>query len=64
MILVCPHNADWDSIVCAVETAAEQHLSGTQEGAVDDSVEHARALLRDAVKRPAPTAVEIRSRPQ
>ena len=57
-------DADWDSIVCAVEAAAEQHLSGTQEGAVDDSVDHARALLRDAVKRPAPTAVEIRSRPQ
>ena len=51
--------ADWDPIVCAVEEAAAEHLPGGQAGASAEAVEQARALLREALTRPAATAVEI-----
>jgi hypothetical protein len=51
--------ADWDPIVCAVEEAAAKHLPGGQAGASAEPVEQARALLREALTRPAPTAVEV-----
>jgi hypothetical protein len=51
--------ADWDPIVCAVEEAAAKHLPGGAPGASAEAVEHARALLREALTRPAPAAVEI-----
>ena len=52
--------ADWDPIVCAVEEAAAAHLpSCTDDPEQDAAVARARALLRDAARRPASTAVEI-----
>jgi hypothetical protein len=53
--------ADWDPIVCAVEEAAAAFLPACVD---DDSeqaaaVARARALLRNATRRPASTAVEI-----
>ena len=51
--------ADWDPIVCAVEEAAAQHLPGGQASASAEAVERARALLREALTRPAATTVEI-----
>ena len=57
------HGADWDPIVCAVEEAAAEHLAdATGDAPVDDAVARARALLRNAVSPPKPTAVEIRAR--
>jgi hypothetical protein len=54
-------DADWDTIVCAVEEAAAEHLDdATGDVEVDDSVARARMLLRNAVSPPKPTAVEIR----
>jgi len=53
---------DWDSIVCAVEEAAAQHLPDGQADESTEAVERARALLRDAVTRPAETTVEIQHR--
>jgi hypothetical protein len=50
---------DWDPIVCGVEEAAAKHLPGGQGGASAEAVEQARALLREALTRPAATAVEI-----
>ena len=52
--------ADWDPIVCAVEKAAAAHLPSCPAGPDSDAVERARALLRDAVRGPTGTAVEIR----
>src|SRR5262245_28507455 len=52
--------ADWDPIVCAVEEAAAAHLPSCPAGPTSDAVERARALLRDAVRHPAGTTVEIR----
>jgi|SRR5436190_134225 len=54
--------ADWDPIVCAVEDAALTHLPSCPAEPTAEAVEHARALLRDAVRRPATTAVEIHRR--
>src|SRR3546814_2686201 len=55
-------DADWDTIVCAVEEAAAEHLADAAgDVPVDDSVARARTLLRNAVSPPKPTAVEIRS---
>jgi hypothetical protein len=54
--------ADWDPIVCAVEDAAAKHLPGGQTSASAETVERARALLREALTRPAATAVEIQPR--
>jgi hypothetical protein len=54
--------ADWDAIVCGVEEAAAQHLPGGQTDESAEAVERARALLRDAVTRPAGTTVEIQPR--
>jgi hypothetical protein len=51
--------ADWDPIVCGVEEAAAKHLPGGQGGASAEAVEQARALLREALTRPAATTVEI-----
>ncbi len=51
--------ADWDPIVCAVEEAAAKHLPGGQAGASAEAVERARALLGEALTRPAVTSVEI-----
>lgn len=50
---------DWEPIVCGVEEAAAKHLSGGQAGASAEAVEQARALLREALTRPAATAVAI-----
>jgi Scaffold protein Nfu/NifU N terminal len=50
---------DWEPIVCGVEEAAAKHLPGGQAGASAEAVEQARALLREALTRPAATAVEI-----
>ena len=51
--------ADWDPIVCAVEEAAAKHLPGSQAGVSAEAVEQTRALPREALTRPAATAVEI-----
>lgn len=51
--------ADWDPIVCAVEDAAATLLPSCPAEPTAEAVEQARALLRDAVKGPATTAVEI-----
>ena len=54
------HDAEWDPIVCAVEDAAAAHLPACVDDPEQDAaVERARALLRNAVRRPATTAVEI-----
>jgi hypothetical protein len=50
---------DWEPIVCGVEEAAAKHLPGGQAGASAEAVEQAQALLREALTRPAATAVEI-----
>jgi hypothetical protein len=53
--------ADWDPIVCAVQEAAAEHLQdGPVAPPVEDPVDRARELLRDAVDPPKPTVVEIR----
>ena len=53
-------DAEWDPIVCAVEDAAAAFLPACAEDPEQDAaVERARALLRNAVRRPATTAVEI-----
>lgn len=54
-------DADWDPIVCAVEEAAAAHLPSCPAEPTAEAVEHARALLRHAVRGPATTTVEIRS---
>jgi hypothetical protein len=51
--------ADWDSIARAVEEAAAAHLPSCPAEPSDDAVERARALLRDAVRKPSATNVEI-----
>ena len=56
--------ADWATIVCAVEAAADEHLAGeTGDTAGGDALARARMLLRNAVSPPDPTAVEIGSAP-
>jgi hypothetical protein len=57
--VTCIPGADWDPIVCAVEEAAAKHLPGGQAGASAEAVERARAMLREALTRPAASAVEI-----
>ena len=52
--------AEWGPIVCAVEDAAATYLPAGTGGPSAEAVERARALLREAVTRPAATAVEIR----
>jgi Scaffold protein Nfu/NifU N terminal len=54
--------ADWDPIVRTVEEAAATYLPSCPGGPSTDAVERARTLLRDAVRRPATTPVEIRPR--
>lgn len=56
--------ADWDPIVCAVEDAAGAHLPAGSGGPSTEAVERARALLRDAVRGPAETEVEIQPGPR
>lgn len=56
--------ADWDPIVCAVEDAAAAHLPAGSGGPSAEAVERARALLRDAVRGPAETGVEIQPGPR
>ena len=56
--------ADWDPIVCAVEDAAAAHLPAGSGGPSAEAVERARALLRDAVRGPAETEVEIQPGPR
>ena len=51
--------ADWEPIVCAVEEAAATHLPSCPVEPAAEAVVQARALLRDAVRGPAATAVEI-----
>lgn len=51
--------ADWDTIVCAVQDAAASLLDGGPgDPPAQDDVEVARRLLRDAVVPPTP--VEVR----
>jgi len=53
-------DADWDTIVCAVEEAAAEHLDdATGDVPVDDALARARMLLRNAVSPPKPAAVEL-----
>jgi hypothetical protein len=54
--------ADWNPIVCAVEVAAATYLPNCPGAPSSEAVEHARALLREATRRPATTAVEIQVR--
>jgi hypothetical protein len=54
---------DWDPIVSTVEEAAANCLPSCPGGPSTEAVERARTLLRDAARRPATTAVEIRPRP-
>jgi len=54
--------ADWGPIVCAVEDAAATLLPSCPAEPTADAVAHARALLRDAVRGPTTTAVEIQHR--
>lgn len=57
-------DADWDTIVCAVEEAAAEHLeTASGDGPVDDAVARAQQLLRNAVSPPKPAEVEIGSAP-
>jgi len=56
--------ADWDSIVGAVEDAAAGYLPSCPGGPSAETVERARGLLRDAVRKPATTVVEIRTGPR
>jgi hypothetical protein len=56
--------ADWDPIGCVVEEAAATYLPTCPGGPSSEAVEKARALLRDATRRPATTAVEIQLRPR
>jgi hypothetical protein len=56
--------ADWDAIVGAVEDAAVRCLPSCPGGPSAETVERARGLLRDAVRKPAITVVEIQSRPR
>jgi len=51
--------ADWDSIVGAVQDAAVRYLPSCPGGPSTETVERARGLLRDAVRKPATTVVEI-----
>jgi Scaffold protein Nfu/NifU N terminal len=53
--------SDWEPIVCAVQEAAVEHLPVGAAGPSPESVQRARALLRDAVTAPAATPVEIRT---
>ena len=54
--------SEWGPIVCAVEEAAATYLpAGTDRPSVE-AVERARALLHDALTRPAATVVEIQPR--
>jgi Scaffold protein Nfu/NifU N terminal len=54
--------ADWNPIVCAVEEAAATYLPTCPGAPSSEAVEQARALLREATRRPATTAVEIQGR--
>ena len=56
--------ADWDSIVCSVEEAAAKYLPSCPAEAPSAAVEAAQRLLRDAVKRPTTTTVDIQRRPR
>jgi hypothetical protein len=56
------HGADWGPIAAAVEEAAAKYLPACPGGPSTDAVAQARALLRDATRRPATTAVEIQLR--
>jgi len=54
--------ADWNRIVCAVEEAAATYLPTCPAAPSSEAVEQARNLLREATRRPATTAVEIKPR--
>jgi hypothetical protein len=56
--------ADWDPIVRAVEEAAATYLPTCPGGRSSEAVERARTLLREAVRGPAVTSVEIQLRPR
>jgi hypothetical protein len=56
--------ADWDAIAGAVEDAAVRYLPSCPGGPSAETVERARGLLRDAVREPATTVVEIRTGPR
>jgi hypothetical protein len=56
--------ADWVPIACAVEDAAARHLPECTSQPSSDAVERARALLREALTRPAATPVDIRPDPR
>jgi hypothetical protein len=57
-------DADWDTIVCAVEEAAAEHLDdATGDAPTDDALARARMLLRNAVSPPKPTVLEFGSAP-
>ena len=56
--------ADWGSIVGAVEAAAVKCLPSGPGGPSAESVARARGLLRDAVRKPATTVVEIHAGPR
>ena len=53
--------AEWGPIACAVEDAAATYLPARTGSPSADAVERARALLREALTRPAATAVEIQA---
>jgi len=53
---------DWAPIVGAVEEAAATYLPACPGGPSNDAVAQARALLREATRRPATTVVEIQPR--
>ncbi len=57
-------DADWDSIVGSVEDAAARCLPSCPGGPSAETVERARGLLRDAVRKPATTIVEIQTGPR
>ena len=54
--------ADWTPILEAVEDAAARHLPACPADPSTDTVERARQLLREAVRRPSRTAVDIQRR--
>jgi hypothetical protein len=56
--------ADWDPIVGAVEAVAARYLPSCPGGPSVETVERARGLLRDAVRKPATTVVEIHTGPR
>jgi Scaffold protein Nfu/NifU N terminal len=56
--------ADWGAIAGAVEDAAVRYLPSCPGGPSAETVDRARGLLREAVRKPTTTVVEIQTGPR